>query len=488
MILHFNHVSGGTSAKSLGDLTGLVVGSIVSQVEQGTVDARLLSSLRVHLDWVHYKHNFREAVSVRRATRSDGRALALAEIAVDLRQADPARLGQDLADALRAVDPDIEAGPGDAVRLEDFTPLRLSIIWHFNRLFWEQLEAWESAAGHRYELTAPSVQADASHPQAVADSVGDFWTLLRDLEARGQLPDEVFALEIGSGSGGRAAAWLDRFKALDQTCGTGYYARLRFLLGDCSEATLKRALAAVAAHAPAVSVLAIDALNPFRTLSYLRSKVLYVHLTNVYDNLAFDEMVRRDGRLYLVETRAYVSANAADRLQSEFGVTREQLPAMARQLCERGPEAVSPGEPGILFWRALWDALRLEERLRAIDEADEAHVPPELTRSHLDDLLAEAPEDVRFHVSRGAAESFANTLPLLHPRGFLQVQDIFVTSMEQYRQGFRGPGKLDGSIVTWVNGPLLRAVGARAGYDVHFAPFRYRPESKATILYTTPRP
>jgi hypothetical protein len=94
---------------------------------------------------------------------------------------------------------------------------------------------------------------------------------------------------------------------------------------------------------------------------------------------------------------------------------------------------------------------------------------------------------VRFHVSRGAAESFVNTLPLLHPRGYLQVQDIFVTAMEEYRHGFRGPGKLDGSVVTWVNGALLRAIGARAGYDVHFAPFRYRPGSRTSILYTTAR-
>jgi hypothetical protein len=94
---------------------------------------------------------------------------------------------------------------------------------------------------------------------------------------------------------------------------------------------------------------------------------------------------------------------------------------------------------------------------------------------------------VRFHLSRGAAESFVNTLPLLHPRGYLQVQDIFVTSMDEYRQGFRGPGKLDGSVVNWVNGALLRAVGARVGYDVHFAPFRYRPGSRTSILYTTQR-
>ena len=90
MILHFNHVSGGTSSKSLGDLTGLVVGSIVSLVEQGAVDARLLPSLRVHLDWIHYKHNFRDRSPCGgRPTPTAGR-LALAEIAIDLRQADPA--------------------------------------------------------------------------------------------------------------------------------------------------------------------------------------------------------------------------------------------------------------------------------------------------------------------------------------------------------------------------------------------------------------
>src|SRR5438045_3429623 len=72
----------------------------------------------------------------------------------------------------------------------------------------------------------------------------------------------------------------------------------------------------------------------------------------------------------------------------------------------------------------------------------EDHVPPGLNRTHLEDLLAEAPDDVRFHISRGAGESFANTLPLLHPRGFLEVQDIFVSDMNDYRKGFRGPGKL----------------------------------------------
>jgi len=53
--------------------------------------------------------------------------------------------------------------------------------------------------------------------------------------------------------------------------------------------------------------------------------------------------------------------------------------------------------------------------------------------------------------------------------------------------GFHGPGKLEGSIVNWVNGALLREVAERAGYDLHFAPFHYRPGSRTSVLYTTQR-
>ena len=113
---------------------------------------------------------------------------------------------------------------------------------------------------------------------------------------------------------------------------------------------------------------------------------------------------------------------------------------------------------------------------------DEAEI-----RSSLEEILREAPSDLRFHLNSGALESFRNTLPLLSTRGYLQVQDIFVTDLSEYRLGFHGPGKLDGSIVNWVNGLLLREVAERAGYDVHFAPFRYREGSRTSILYTTQR-
>jgi hypothetical protein len=446
----------------------------------------VLSSLRVHLDWIQYRANFREPVTVRRATDSGGRPATLAEIAVDLRQVEAGRLADDLRRALGALGPE-SADDARRVWLDDWAPVRDSLIWDFNRLFWQRVGDWEAASGRSFEQALPSGQSDANHAGAVADSVADFWTLLRELDKRGQLPPELFALEIGVGSGTRAARWLDRFRSLDEERSTGYYPRLRFLLGDYSLPTLDRALAAVAGHRDAVSVLAMDALNPLKTLSFLRYKILYIHLTNVYDNLPHDELVRRDGRLYLVQTRAFLREAAADAIAAAFGMAREGLPRAVRSLLDVGPDFMGDRGRGVEFWRAVWDGLRLEERLVGLDDLAQAPLPPGLDQSHLEDLLEGAPDDVRFHVSRGAAESFVNTLPLLHPRGYLQVQDIFVTAMDQYRLGFRGPGKLDGSIVTWVNGTLLGAIGARAGYDVHFAPFRYRPGSRTSILYTTQR-
>ncbi len=489
MIVHINHISQskkGAKKSQLGELASLVTGSLVDLVENGHLDARIAPSLRIHLDWIQYKTNFRDPVIVRRTTDAAGRSLALAEVAIDLRQCQAASLPQQLEEAARLVNPNSTGD--DRFYLTDYRPFRDCIIWDFNRLFWRHLGEWEAASGRGFEAALPSGSSDANRPDAVKDSVVEFWTLLKELETKNQLPAEIPILEIGVGAGTRAAAFIDQFQEYDRANGTSYYDRIQFILGDYSPDTLARACASLGRHKDHIIPAPLDALNPFKALPQYRFKVMYVHLTNVYDNLPFDDLIRRDGKLYLVEVRAYFNALSVEKLQADFGVGRNDIPAVMKTLLEGGPHAVFPGDKGVAFWRAFWDHFRLEERLRALDDREEAHVPPSLTWAHLQDLLDEAPEDVRFHISRGAAESFANTLPLLHPRGYLQVQDIFVEDMDEYRKGFKGPGKLDGSLVVWVNGALLRAVGARAGYDVHFRPFAYRPGSKTTVMYTTQRP
>jgi hypothetical protein len=484
MILHVKNIPAKQTA-----LAASVVSTLVTAAGEGQVQPRILENLNVHLDWLQYKTNFREAIALRRSVRGE-EILPGIEVGVDLRQVRQESLQEEFVSALNdAADP--AAGSRKRIYLEPFTPIRSSIIWRFNDLFWQHLPLWESAAGHGFETALPSGTSDANHPEAVADAVADFWTLLKDLESHNQLPQEIFALEIGVGTGRRAAAWLDRFRALDQERGTQYYPRIKFLLADYSRPTLDRAMAAVHEHRELASFLAVDALDPFKSLSFLRYKVLSIHLTNVYDNLPTDEIVVRDDKLYFVEARAYIPATAAARIGEAFGVPPSDLTRTVNRLLEVGPQHLhhSSLEQGVTFWRSVWDAIRLEERFVAIRTILDAPLPAGVKPGLLENFFGEGKgmTNLRFHLSSGALESFLNTVPLLHPRGYLQVQDIFVANLADYGKIFRGPGKMDGSIVNWVNGALLADVGAQAGYDVHFAPFHYREGSRTSVLYTTHR-
>ncbi|MFI5057203.1 MAG: hypothetical protein ACHQLQ_03385 [Candidatus Acidiferrales bacterium] len=408
------------------------------------------------------------------------------EIHIDTRQVTPGVLRDEISRTMMHIGKQSTQEQGQLI-LEDFRSFRDSIAWGFNRLYWHRLPDWEQFTGRSYQQALPGGKSDANHPAAIADCVADFWTLLRDLDNRKQLPEEIFILEIGVGMGTRSGLWLDRFRALDQERGTKYYPRLKFLLGDYSLATLERSRPAVREHIDLCSFIVLDALNPLKNLAFLRHKILHIHLTNVYDNLPDEEIARRDGKLYAVQVRAYVPSADADRISQEFGTPFAELSRTVSRLLEGGPDYLGDRQRGVAFWQEIWKALRLEERLVSLDELLDASLPEGLHQARLEEVLREAPSEVRFHLSSGALESFRNTLPLLYPRGFLQVQDIFVTKFNEYRLGFHGPGKLDGSIVNWVNGALLREVGERAGYDVHFAPFHYRKGSKTSILYTTQR-
>jgi hypothetical protein len=483
MILQLNHLQG----KAAG-ATQEVIETLYSMMAEGHIEPNEFARLRIQLDWLQYKKNFREVVLITPDKEPPGVAAPILHIQVDTRQVVAGCLKPEMMRAMIRQKPPRGVAPAEEnLPLEDFKPFRESIAWEFNRLYWHRLKEWEVATGQGYEKALPGGQSDANHPDAVADGVADFWTLVRDLEAKKQLPPEIFLLEIGVGTGRRCGLFLDRFHALDTQRGTNYYPKLRVLLGDYSLQTLDRSRAAVERHIDLCSFVALDALNPLKTLSFLRHKILHVHLTNLYDNLPSDEILRRDGKLFFIETRAYVPMQEVVRITQKYELPVEKTRTLVSRLLEGGPDYVGDYDRGMNFWMEIWDAMRLEERLVPIEDMVDSAFPPGLDIAKLEDILQEAPSDLRFHLSSGALESFSNTIPLLYPRGYLQVQDIFVTDFNQYRLGFHGPGKLDGSIVNWVNGVLLREVGERAGYDVHFAPFHYRKGSKTSILYTTSR-
>jgi hypothetical protein len=47
---------------------------------------------------------------------------------------------------------------------------------------------------------------------------------------------------------------------------------------------------------------------------------------------------------------------------------------------------------------------------------------------------------------------------------------------------YRGPGKLEGSIVNWINAPIFPLIGERSGFEVTVEPFAYREGSNISVL------
>jgi hypothetical protein len=261
MIVKLNHLQGKAAATSAQD----VIGTIYTLLEEGHIEKAQFARLQIELDWIQYKQNFREVVIATQGYNQRGEPVPIMDIHVDTRQVVPGCLRAALLGALAhssAPQPQNQ----DRLPLEDFQSMRSSVVWEFNKLYWIRVKDWEIATGKGYEQALPGGQSDGHNPEAIADSVGDFWTLLRDLESKNQLPAEIYLLEIGVGAGVRCGMWLTRFLALDRQRGSNYYPKLRVLLGDYSLATLDMSRPAVLDHAEHCSFLVLDAMNPLKTL------------------------------------------------------------------------------------------------------------------------------------------------------------------------------------------------------------------------------
>ena len=308
--------------------------------------------------------------------------------------------------------------------------------------------------------------------------------------ARNALPEDLHVLELGVGNGNQAKVWLDEFLRLDREHGRGYYRRLHYLMCDYSPHVLDLARENVAEHAAAASAPGAGR-DPadVRRSGFLRGKTFLIYISNVYDNLPTDEVVRIGGHTYLVETRGLHAAGRRGRDR------RPSIGAEPADAAGAGPALLQLG-PALLRRRRARPRSRRGRRGQVLAGGLGRGPPRGALRParRAGPLPASAPA-----VSGGAAapalESAATSgctsataprpasstsLPLLHPFGKLQCHDMFVTGSRQYRTSFRGPGKYDGSVVNWVNGPLLAHVGRRKGFEV-----RLRTRSATGVARTS---
>jgi hypothetical protein len=438
------------------------------------------------LEWVQYRKNFRAAVMVRpfhRTPEDGGRQDGpLAEIAIDARRAKDMDRGElvdqitdRLAKALGLI-PDVH----ECVHLEDWVRPSKSVMWSFNRSYWRHLQHWDETFKKDYAAALPGGVSDGTNPAFWGEQIDAFLDRLDRLDDWSELPDEIHVLELGVGDGEQSKVWLDTFAEGCRRRGRGYLERVRYLMADYSPHVLQRAKERVAEYADNVGVVELDFRNPMVGLEQLQGKVLFSHTCNLYDNLPTDEVMRVGDNAYEPLVRASITPGEIEELASKYDTDATELVQRVQRILRDGPQTESDAAQAVQFWADVWDAIHLEEIYVQISSPAALRVAP-TAEAHLDELVHDLPDWTRVHRSTVAVESFAQTLQLLHHEGILVAQDLFVREMSQYG-AYRGPGKLEGSIVNWLNGPVFELVGERLGFDVEVTPFAYREGSNTAVL------
>jgi hypothetical protein len=443
------------------------------------------SRLTVVIDWVQYRKNFRAPVMVRPFGRTPGHGAddaPLAEIAIDarrVREMDQAALVSEIADRLfkaLGLIPDVH----ECIHLEDWVRPSKSVIWSFNRSYWRHLGAWDSTFEKDYAAALPGGVSDGTNSRFWNDQVDRFLRVLDRLDEWSELPERINVLELGVGDGAQAKVWLDTFSSACAERGRDYAERIHYVMADYSPHVLRIARARVGEYAHLVECLELDFRNPLIGLEQLRGTVLFAHTCNVYDNLPTDELMRVGPRAYEPLVRASITPPELAEISARHGVASDEVVAVTQRVLRHGPESFGEVGAGVRFWADVWDAIHLEEIYEEIPAPGAIRIAP-TAEVHLDELVRALPEWTRVHMSSVAVESFAQTLELLHHEGVLVAQDLLVREIGQYA-AYRGPGKLEGSIVNWLNGPIFQLVGQRLGFDVEIEPFAHRQGSNTAVL------
>ena len=251
------------------------------------------------------------------------------ELTVDLRQmASPADLERRIAAALDGPLP----VPG--VDVGTYGPMRRSPLWEFNAAFWRHAPGYMAAVGRAVrDSIGGSPDSDPARTQAHARR---FCELLRGaVPVSGPAPTRALAfLDVGAADTGYAETMI-RHLAAARTAPVDY------LVADSSPGALRRAHERLGERRGPVSVryLHFDLREPAPALAAYRQRILTAHLTNVLDNLLGEELVRIDGRHYLLHTCPYLSAASLERLAERHELHRGQLADDLHGIAARGADS-----------------------------------------------------------------------------------------------------------------------------------------------------
>jgi tetratricopeptide (TPR) repeat protein len=148
---------------------------------------------------------------------------------------------------------------GGGLVLQDFCPLAESLEWELGQTYWQergsQAFSTDNVPFHPHNNGNASMQAAEV-----------FFASVQAAERAGQLPEELFVLELGIGLGLFARYFLDAFRHLCDRAGADYYDRLCYVAADYSEQMLRDAERnkVFANHPGRYRLRVADALDPAR--------------------------------------------------------------------------------------------------------------------------------------------------------------------------------------------------------------------------------
>src|SRR5260221_1502626 len=323
--------------------------------------------------------------------------------------------------------------PDSTVLDIDFVPLHKSVIWHCNYLFWKHFHLWEETFHEPYEASLPTGISESHKDDFIQNSAQRFISLLERLEQQKNLPETIYVVEQGPGTGMYAKKFLDEIQK------TPFYTRLQYILQDTSAEILIHAALNLGMHKEHI-------IPTLRDLKMYEGKILFIRHSNMWDQFPSDIFILRNAKISELLVQTII--NNPSEFPRPLGEGRGEGSFQKREL-----------EPLILknpsLWKPFMRSLRLKTKIKNLTKKELALLPFGNLHTEIAQLTRTKQEIV---VSKGVLENLSTLLRLIdfERNGYGEIVDIIAPNLSAFQKD-RRPKKYDGSVATIVNGPLIKS-------------------------------
>lgn len=322
--------------------------------------------------------------------------------------------------------------PEESLPIEkDFVPFDQSVVWYLNEIFWQNTKLWEKTYGQHYEKSLPEGLSTSHKPEFINQSLNHFLLITDKLSLENRLPEKIFILEQGAGSGTYAFEFLNFLQKEHPLL----YQRLSYVISDTSEEILEICRRILKNHWKQIMFYKQQSTYDLPNLD--GKKFLFIRHGNFWDQLPCKIFQKKTGKILEVYTKAILAKS----LEEDLAITKIDLTQLKEII--RQKKLVSFLKKYPLLWKPLVQNLKLQT---------------EVTNNILrEKAYEELPDDTFIINSLGVVKNLEGYLNLMDwdKYGYLEVVDIIFPNVSSFTSD-RLPKKYDGALGVGVNGPEIK--------------------------------